>query len=77
MTEKNKETKPFVMFRTRQELVRAEAQNQLVLKDEVKKDLDKFGLEEVLGVTVTMNSLPTVVDIKRVDSPEVFLELAF
>lgn len=69
--------KPFVLFKTKQELVEAKAKKQLDFSPEIETKLNKFELGEVLGVKVMVNSPSMVVDVEAVTDPNVFLELAF
>lgn len=74
-----KKSKPFVVFKTKQELMMSEEQNQLELETKVKEELTSFDykLTDVFGATVTLDSPPKVVAVKLIKDPSEFIELAF
>ncbi|MCX6708637.1 MAG: hypothetical protein NTW67_03230 [Candidatus Woesearchaeota archaeon] len=69
--------KPFVMFRTKQELMQSKVQNLVEFAEGVEEQLKQFSPSAVLGVTVTINSPPTIVSVKPADDLEDFSQLAF
>lgn len=71
------EKKSVLLFKTKNELLLAEERNQLVLDENVKKELNEYSLSSLLGATVTKNSPGKVVSVELVDSAEKFMDLAF
>jgi len=73
-------SKAFFLLKTKSELLLAEERNQLEIEPTIKKRLEngvEFKQNSLVGATVTKNSPAKVVDVKLVDSPELFLEFAF
>ena len=71
------QNKPFVLFRTKQELLQSKVQGQLEFGEGVENELKNHDPQEVLGVTVRVASPPTVVEVKKVGDMASFSELAF
>jgi len=72
-----KESKPFVLFRTKEELVLSKEQGQLEFGDGVTKELERHKLKDVLGAKMKLNSPPKVIEVKAIQNPEEFFDLAF
>ena len=68
--------KPYVVFKSKKELVQARVNGQLEFSEDVEKIIKNFVPDEVLGATISVNSPATVLSVKPVSKPEDFFELA-
>lgn len=73
------EKKPFFLLKTKSELFLAEERKQLVLADGIRDELNKpeYGQQSLVGAKVTKNSPGKVVEVRLLNTPEAFLEVAF
>ena len=69
--------KPFTLLKTRQELLRSRKNDQLEFAEGIERDLDQFGVNEVLAAEITVNSPSKVVSVKSLDTPDKFSEAFF
>lgn len=72
--------KPVSIFRTKEQILIAEQQGNVLIEDNVLTSSQFKGAEmkELLGFTVKEGSDFTVIDVKRIkDNPRAFMEMAF
>ena len=69
--------KPFVLLKTKRELLQAKYNKQLVFGEGVEDKLGQFNVDSVLAAKVTLNSPTTVIEVDSAEDPQKFLELVF
>ena len=72
--------KPVAIFRTKEQMMRAEELGNIKILDKVllSQDFRKAGMKDVLGFKVLEGSDYTAIEVKSVkDNPSAFMEFAF